>query len=225
MSDDPGDPGPPSWGTVTTGMNAPGTVIDITPTFDVELERAPASAGEASAEDPDAPSTGIRERWSAIARMHALGMRNSDIAERLGYTQSRISIVLNEPWIQKEIARYRSKFESDVTERIKDAAIDGAHFVHTLINNGSAREQTRLDAAKWAIEKTTGKAKQEVSVESNTLTNFMQLMRDMQAQGELAPRPMRDVAALGPGEPTPAEGDGADAPQPDQWSTWIGTNL
>lgn len=222
MSDFPGDPGPPNWGTVTTGMNAPGTVIDITPTFDAELERTPALAGEASADDPDAPSTGLRERWSAIARMHAGGLRNSEIARRLGYTQSRISIVLNEPWIQKEIARWRGKFESDVTERIKEAAVDGAYFVHGLINNDEARDQTRLDAAKWAIEKTTGKAKQEVSVESNTLTNFMQLMRDMQAQGELAPR---DVVALPAGEPTPAEGDGADAPQPDQWSTWIGTNL
>lgn len=69
------------------------------------------SVGEGSPSDPgELPSNGnglrplkywepkeLRERHRIAIRLHACGMTNNRIAETLGYTPSRISIILNDP--------------------------------------------------------------------------------------------------------------------------------
>lgn len=130
------------------------------------------------------PSPGYKERWRAIARYNALGWNNTQIGTKLNYSPTAVSLALKSEWVQAEVARYRSMLESDITHQVKEAAKDGATFIHETILNEKAKDRDRLDASKWAIEKTTGKAKQEIGVESNTLTSFMDLLRDMQRQGD-----------------------------------------
>lgn len=180
---------------------------DEVPQFDNEIEEVVEPAGKG-------PSRGYQERWRAIARLHALGLTSGQIGRKLGYSPTGISLALKQPWVQSEIERYRSAFESDVITRVKAAAQDGAEFIHETIHNEQAKTSERLDASKWAVEKATGKAKQEIGVESGTLMSFMELMKNM-GQGQDAPR---DVTS-------------SDAPEIaapvdiDQFDLWLDTNL
>lgn len=55
----------------------------------------------------------IRESHHNIARLLALGLSNRDVAARLGYTESRISVLKHDPSVAELIATYtKEKHES-----------------------------------------------------------------------------------------------------------------
>lgn len=203
---------------------------DVAPEFDAEL--APVVTG-----DPDdngdpgdigpagkGPSRGYQERWRAIARLHALGLTSNQIGRKLGYSAGGISLALQKPWVQAEVARFREAFESDVVTRVKDAAQDGVAFIHETIHNERAKVSERLDASKWAVEKATGKARQEIGVESGTLMSFMELMRHMQAERALDVTPPEARSAEGQASGSSAAA--VAAPQEsDKFDAWLNANL
>lgn len=186
---------------------------DVRPRFDGELDAEP------DGDNGSTPCRGIIDRYREIARLHALGKRNNEICEILGYSQTRMSLILAKPFIQTEIARYRAKlFDGDVQAKIKEAALDGARYIHNVILDENAKESTRLDAAKWANEKVHGKARQEVNVESGTLSQFMEMLKEMRSRGESLEQPIDVTPALLTAAP-------ADPPQADPVDTWIQANL
>ena len=144
------------------------------PTFDSELELM----GELK------PARSIEERWRAVARLHALGQTNKDIGVKVGYSATNVGVILNNKWVQDEVLRFRESFETDILTKVKEAALDGINRIHRIVLDEQEKTTTVLDASKWLIEKTTGKARQEVNVESNTLTNFMEVLRQMSNRGE-----------------------------------------
>lgn len=200
--------------------------IDVTPKFDEELaaENDPAYVAEQKIEvEPHVggkgPSRGYIERWRAIARYTALGWKPTQIGAKLNYSPTAVSLALKSEWVQSEIRRYREMLETDITHQVKEAAKDGASYIHTLINNEAAKDRDRLDAAKWSVEKTTGKAKQEIGVESNTLTAFMDLVRDMQRNGE--PIDVTPKQIQPPSDDTIVEV----RPESDRFAAFLGDNL
>jgi hypothetical protein len=195
------------------------------PTFDDEL---------AAWNDPDyteeippggkGPSRGYQERWRAIARLHALGQSSTSIGKKLGYSPAGVSLALKQPFVQAEVARYREQYESDITSRVKDAALDGIERIHKIILDPAEKSQVALDASKWAVEKITGKPKQEVSVESGTISTFMDMLKEMKRRSEpLDVTPVQIPAATaGP----QANEESPDAvPQQNRWSGWSKSNL
>lgn len=191
-----------------------------TPNFDHELvdEHSPALA----ANDEGGPSRGYRERWRMIARLVAMGKRQKQICEELGYSQNRLSNVLKSEWIQSEIARYRQQYDADIATQVKEAATDGIHVIHRIINSDAEKSQTRLDAAKWAVEKAHGKARQEVTVESGTLSSFIGMLREMRERREVI-----EVTAL-PALPESNAPDATDAvapPPADRFDAWLDKHI
>lgn len=185
---------------------------DDIPQFDDELPATEELSSEA------APVAGVTERYREIARLHALGKTNNQICTLLGYTPSRVSLLLRDPFVVGEVARYRKNlFQQDVADKLKEASRDGAILIHKIILDEKEKTALRLDAAKWSNEKTYGKAKQEVDVESHTLLAFMNLMKEMKDRGEVL-----DVSPVQP-ELTgqiaePAETQSA-------WSDWLDQNI
>lgn len=189
---------------------------DEKPLFDEELRT----------ENPEAPSAGLKDRYLEIARLHALGHTNNEICTKLNYTPAWMSTVLKDPFIQDEIQKYRDRlFDGDVQTRLKEAAIDGAKLIHNIILDGKEKVTTRLDAAKWANEKSYGKARQEVNVESSTLNNFLEMLREMRRRGEsidVTPGEARTVLS-GSGDSNQAQGH--DAAQSNRFDAWLADNL
>lgn len=181
---------------------------DALPTFDKELETELAPS-------EDAPSRGLITRYQEIARLHAHGKTNNEICALLGYTPARVSLILKDPYVQKEIQTWRDRFVGDDSVSImREAARDGARRIHGIILDPNARDSTVMDASKFVIEQALGKAKQSVAVENVNLSSYMELIKGMQLRGE----PL-DVTPKGSAE-LPA------APKAeDQWGDWITKNI
>lgn len=185
-----------------------GAPPDAVPTFDDEL----------IAENPEAPSPGIIDRYREVARRHAHGQTNNQICAALGYTPSRMSIILTDPFVQAEITKWRKAFfDGDAIGRLKEAARDGAKRIHDIILNPKTEDRVLLQAAQFAVEKTHGKARQEVTVESGTLTSFMDMLKQMQTGP-------RDVTQSAEERPALAEAK-PDAERPSKFDSWMDDHL
>jgi hypothetical protein len=204
--------------------------------FDEKTAAAVAYAGEPDAiplfdhellpENPDVPVLGVQNRYREIARRHAFGQTNNQIAHALGYTASRISIILRDPFVQSEINRWRDQlFDSDVVTRMKEVASDAVTRLHGLVLDPQTDDRVALSASQFAIEKVTGKAKQEISVESGSLAAFTELLKEMKARGEVLD--VTPQAALP--EAHGAEGHAGKresaAQQTDHFTAWIKENV
>ena len=206
-------------------MPYPGADPDIEPTFDYEIEHDPETVGEYGAKVPavgKGPSRGYEERWRAIARLHALGRTNNQIAALLGYSATGISLALNKPWVRSEVERFRAQYEIDIVGTVKEASADGAKYIHSVILNEHEKPALRLDASKWAVDKTTGKAKQEVSVESGTLGTFMDILKEMSQRGEGLD--VLDVTPNADPVPTTQRVDSKEETS-NTWDVWLDQNL
>jgi hypothetical protein len=84
----------------------------------------------------------IREAHHNIARLAAAGLTNRAIAERLGYTESRISVLKADPSISELIATYRQEVTDSWREHI-----DAIHADATLaMKIGTRNIATRFEA-------------------------------------------------------------------------------
>lgn len=188
---------------------------DITPEFDAELEPLP-DLGEGAPPLGKGASRGYETRYRLIARYHAEGYTNNQIATKLGYSAPGVSNALGHPFVQAEIKRWREAlFSQDTMDIVKDTAREGALAIKKIISNPDTKESTLLAASQWAVEKATGKAKQEISHESGTLNTFMDLLKQMQGRGEvLDVTPQAPILTVGP-ESLP------EAQKEPDWSEWI----
>lgn len=200
------------------------------PIFDDELPEEPEKGSD---DEPienfpvpaaKAPTPGVRSRYIMVARLHALGWPPKRIAERLNYSDQRVVQLLKNSFVKAEIESYREKlFDMDITTALKDMGPDAIQAIHHALNSEREKPKDRAELAKWVLEKLTGKPKQEVGVESNTLTAFIDIMKSMQSRGESLEPTAIDV--------TPQEETSADAPPKDavltdevDFSDWIKTN-
>lgn len=142
---------------------------------------------ESEESDPDVNRSILKPRHKEIARLHALGHTNNEICEKLGYSQSRISILLHNPVIRNEVDRYRNKlYEKDLISALKDLGHLSLEVVEEMLKS-KERLSAKVDTAKWVLEKVTGKAKQEVALESNTFAAFMEMQRQMLEMNSASP--------------------------------------
>lgn len=164
----------PAFADPARASGAPPSVSDDVLTFDHEL----------IPDDPDAPTAGVRNRRTEIARRAARGERNCDIASALGYTQAWVSTVMKDPFVQAEIKRYRDALmETDAMGRLKLAAPDAAERLHRSILD--PKDRGGLEASKFVLEMTHGKPRQAINVESNSLSAFMEMLTAMRSRGEV----------------------------------------
>lgn len=203
-------------------VEAPPDPNAVPPTFDEEIPEGHAN----SSDDGEIPRD-VRIRWLEVARLCALGKTNNYIAERLNYSPDHVGRILQKPIVRAEIYRYRSKlFDQDILTAMKDLGPDAIKVVNEMINSNGEKLKDRADTAKWLLEKLTGKAKQEVNHESNTLAAFMEMLRKMQESGtglNALPPPggASDSQTI---DVTPRQAAEA-PPQASKWENWSKNNL
>lgn len=176
--------------------------------------------------EPDRP---LKPRHRELARLHALGKTNNQICEKLGYSVSRVSILIHTPAIQAEVDRYRNKlFEVDLMSAVKELGTDAVGVVEEMLRSKSEKLKDRAETAKWLIEKLTGKARQQMDVESHSLAAFMDMLHTMQAQGTaLAPIDVTPNGEMGSNEvrETPAKQIGTAGSTESKFDSWVDTEL
>lgn len=132
----------------------------------------------------------LTARHREVARLLFLGTKSqTEIAGIVGFAVGSISKMAKNPRIVAEVERLRERmFEVTVAERLKQMGPAAANVIEGVLSSGSkAKLETQLDAARWVIEKLTGKARQEVDVQSSTLSQFMQMLAEHKAGAPAKP--------------------------------------
>lgn len=166
---------------------------------------------------------GLRARYLEVARLHASGLlTNAEIARRLGYTTPAIAKILEHPNVQREIAKFRMRvYDQDVASALKEMGPDSIAVIREMLLSTNEKLKDRSETAWKLIEKLTGKARQEINVESNTLTAYMDMVRQMHSRGErLDAPPIIDVTPQ-----VAADLPKLEAGERDLDSEWIKNNI
>lgn len=132
---------------------------------------------------PDKP---LLQRHLELCRLAAHGKTNNEIAEKLGYTASRVSVLLGNTRIQAQINHYRDRlFQVDTKNRMKELAPDALNVIDGILTDESLSMKEKEKAAMWVIEKVDGKAAQQTDINvAGGIGFFLDKLDQMKAQGE-----------------------------------------
>ena len=99
--------------------------------------------------------------------MRVSGMRNKEIAELLGYTQSRVSIILSDPRAKELAAKLGGEvireFQKDVGESIKSYTAEALESIVHLMRHAES-ESVRFGASRDIMDRGGFKPKETVTL-------------------------------------------------------------
>lgn len=163
------------------------------------------------------PNKPLSHRHVELARLFAAGKAHWEIEKLLGYSRTYISILSSHPKMRKAVRALQDKtFEMSVQERIKGLNHAATDVLEERMLDEREKSQVRVDIAKWLVEKTTGKAKQEIETKDSNLSDFMSLLRESIEQKKhetategrtLLPEAGSDFIDVTPEEPKATQGD------------------
>lgn len=118
------------------------------------------------------PPAVLRDAHHIMARMFAMGLRTSAVAERMGYSASRVSTIRNSPAFEALIAHYRSVVDAEFKATTHD-------YFSLLASNTHRAERfiaERLDEHETAI--VAAEAGEETVARQVPLRELVTLGRD-----------------------------------------------
>jgi hypothetical protein len=145
----------------------------------------------------------LSARHREVARMLAKGLRNKDVCLRLGYTPGRVSVLMKNPKIREEVLRFQDRiFDKELGGRMAEIGPDAMDVIEQAIRSATfVKPETRLETAKWAMEKLTGKAVQKHELDAGgTLGRLIDKLDGMKDMKEVL-----EVGVKDKGEVTEAE--------------------
>lgn len=111
----------------------------------------------------------------------------------------------------EEAKRLEDKFgDASLGSQIKEYGRDAVAALGEILLDPRSKPALKADVAKWFLEKISGKASQQVNVESQSLNHFMDLLRQMHSTGETldvtpgGPKALQTGEALSSTVETPA---------------------
>lgn len=137
-------------------------------------ERIEETATRAVSElDYDTLANGILSpRHRRFAQLAASGSSNSAIAKELDYSDSRVSILLRNPFIVREIRRLQDRlFEETIQARLKGLVDPALNNIEEILKDRTNRVKVseKFEASRWVVEKLDGKAVQKTDIGENLL--------------------------------------------------------
>ena len=128
----------------------------------------------------------LSPRHRKLAELFASGRSNAEIARDLSLSQTRVSVLKNNPFIAQEIERIRERiFESTVAERLKAMADPALNVLESALTDRTNRvkHSEKLEAAKWVIEKLDGKAAQKIDIGGSMLGSLLDKLDALKSSG------------------------------------------
>ncbi len=162
-------------------------------------------------------------RHARLAVLHVQGKTNNQICEILGYSQSRVSILLHQPALVEEIHRLRAAVHADAIGELKALDSEAVNKMKEHLRDPREKLSEQVQTAKWILEKNHGKAKQEHTHESGTLAAFTDLLKKMASTGEQL-QPVLEAEF----REVPAEGEAramVTVPEPGRFANWLDSEL
>ena len=165
----------------------------------------------------------LTPRQKEIVRLAASGKSIPHIANTVGFPEDAIAALLQTPRFQQELGFVvDKKFERSAPERIDDLMGSAADTIEEILRGATDMKnaKVRKETAIWVMEKLTGKPKQDVNVSSNTLDNFMRMMREVRDSGQIL-----DITK--PALPPPSSettNEPEEVEQPSKFARWVDEN-
>ena len=170
---------------------------------------------------PDRP---LSNKHRELARMAAHGKSNKEISDALNLTQSRVCVLLTSTKIKNAIDEYRDKlFAIDADTRMKDLIPDAFNAVEAILKDTNLDSKDKENAARWVIEKVTGKPAQQVDVKSEISIGVLFDKLDNMSLKEAT---QRAPAQLAEGDSEPIDIAPQEEPVTlDSFDSWLDDNL
>jgi hypothetical protein len=156
--------------------------------------------------DYDTLANGILSpRHRRLAQLAASGSSNSAIAKELDYSDSRISILLRNPFIVREIRRLQDRlFEETIQQRLKNLVDPALSNIEEILKDRTNRVKVseKFEASRWVVEKLDGKAVQKTDIGENLLGVLLDRLDAKGSRSVSAPRDIEtEVKALPEAQP------------------------
>lgn len=143
-------------------------------------ETTAAPAPPAFPEDP-ADLARIKERHHHVARLIANGLTQRLVATICNYTESYLSVLLNNPAMQELVELYRIQQGASVaviTEKLKTVGMKALEALDEKIDGGSLNNQELLAAAKLGLDRSGhGPASKTHHVDERHIIDHAELSR------------------------------------------------
>lgn len=130
----------------------------------------------------------LSPRQRKLCLYAARGLSNREISKEIGYSESRISILLKDPHIIEEIVRVRDRvYETPIADQLRNMGQAALNELLTCLNDRTNRYTPthKQDAAKFIIEKVDGKSVQKHDIGENLLSVVMDKLDAMKDVGEV----------------------------------------
>jgi len=122
------------------------------------------------------PGRPLAPRHRKLAELAAQGIPNNKIATQLDYSDSRVSILLSNTEIKREVERIRERiYEDTIANRLKGMAEPALAELERCLadKTNKYKENLKVETAKWLVEKLDGKAIQKHDIGENLLGVMM----------------------------------------------------
>lgn len=115
----------------------------------------------------------ISPKHELLIHLKASGLTNNQVAEALGMSPARISIIVNSPKVKSAIkVKQEAYFGSDHRDRMNKLMPKVFGVFEGILANDQEKANVRLDAAKYIADQTMGKAQQNVKMEGSAFSEF-----------------------------------------------------
>jgi len=113
-------------------------------------------------------------RHMAIAHMAAGGSSQKMIAKALDLSQAWVCTVMSQTEVKQAIKDIQKElWGDDISKRFRASLHRSMDVMEGVIDNKSAKDRDRMQAAQWVLEKVTGKATQTVEHKGNVLSGLL----------------------------------------------------
>lgn len=141
----------------------------------------------------------ITERHQQVILMAAMGKPRDLICEETGYSPSRVAQLLAMPKIKAKVLQKQDQlYSGKARDYIKTLLNQSYGVIQEILENNDEKSSVRLEAAKYIIDHTIGRANQNVNVNHSLLIDVMNKLDQQEHLNEVK----KDVIDI---QSTPAE--------------------
>ncbi len=150
----------------------------------------------------------LSHRLKYVAQLASMGLTQKEICERTGYTQHRMSVILNAPIVSNEVERTRRHvFERDPEKALRTMLPKALESIDAVLDHKSDGFREKVEKSKTAfalLERTHGKPKQSMEMTGNLLADLYSMM-DARVRDENAPTFHAEARDVSDAEVSPHE--------------------
>lgn len=162
----------------------------------------------------------IREKHHSVARMIAGGLNQRMVSQLCGYSETYLSVLLNNPAMQELIELYRIQAgagQKIITEKLLTVGLKALEELDQAIETGQLTKQELIQTAKLGLDRAGRgpQSTQHVVNETHIFDHAELVQRNQAARDRSAARivPSQEVrAALAPPTPKPEQNVETDQP-------------